>query len=391
VAWAPLVLTIAAFAAVAVPLVRSFVAVPPSSLRGQMERVLQITSTGLPRIALAPFGALVRPVFAGSMSEYLIAMRDALAVLLLFVVWVLRSDEVFQTAGEPLAPQKEERPSGIRSGARVGRLEWTLPLTGRPEMVFFWKNSMQTLRHASVTKALPYIFPIVMFSVIGTSARLSATGSRNLAAGLAVASLMIAGFTALFGPQTSRGDLRSDLGHLEVLKTWPIKASAVVRGAMLWPAITLTLVIWFALICATIFSAAAFPQLTLAWRLSLAAAAILVAPALVFAQFTVHTTAALLFPAWVSIGHQRPRGLDAMGQRLILFGGVLLGLIVMVGPGAIAGGLVGFGFYWLIGAPAVIPAAAACLVIVAVEVLLATEALGGSYDRIDLSQVERSE
>ena len=36
-------------------------------------------------------------------------------------------------------------------------------------------------------------------------------------------------------PQILRIDMRQDLRHLELLKTWPVKASAVVRGELLWP------------------------------------------------------------------------------------------------------------------------------------------------------------
>ena len=61
------------------------------------------------------------------------------------------------------------------------------------------------------------------------------------------------------------------------------------------------------------------------------------APALVFAQLTIHNGVALMFPAWVPLGNQRPRGLDAMGQRLIMLGGTWLLLVIMTLPGAIAG------------------------------------------------------
>ena len=80
-----------------------------------------------------------------------------------------------------------------------------------------------------------------------------------------------------------------------------------------------------------------------------------------------------------------------MGQRLILMAGVLLGLVVMVGPGAIAGGLVWFAFNRMIGAVVFVPAAVVCLALVAIEVLVATEALGPAYERMDLSDVERGE
>ena len=64
---------------------------------------------------------------------------------------------------------------------------------------------------------------------------------------------------------------------------------------------------------------------------------------------------------------------------------------MIVGPGAIAGGIVTFAFYRLIGDISLVPAAVVCLAIVAIEILVVTEMLGGVYDRIDLSQVERSE
>ena len=51
-----------------------------------------------------------------------------------------------------------------------------------------------------------------------------------------------------------------------------------------------------------------------------------------------------MFPAWVPLGSQRPRGLDAMGQRLIMLAATWLLLVVMALPGAIAGGIVWFAF-----------------------------------------------
>ena len=108
-----------------------------------------------------------------------------------------------------------------------------------------------------------------------------------------------------------------------------------------------------------------------------------------FAQFTIHNGVALLFPAWVPLGNQRPRGLDAMGQRLIMLGGTWLLLVVMALPGAIAGGdrlvrassgssgvgVAGAGGDRVHGDRGV-------------EVLLVTEALGPAYERLDVTAVE---
>ena len=80
-----------------------------------------------------------------------------------------------------------------------------------------------------------------------------------------------------------------------------------------------------------------------------------------------------------------------MGQRVILFGGVVLTLVVVVGPGAIAGAIIGLALYRVMGAGVVVVAAAVCLAIVGIELLFLTEALGRAYEGIDLSAVERAE
>ena len=117
----------------------------------------------------------------------------------------------------------------------------------------------------------------------------------------------------------------------------------------------------------------------------------IVTPALVFAHYTIHQAAAVLFPAWIPLDNEM-RGFDSMAQRLILFAVVLLALVAMMGPGAIAGGITGFVLFRLAGSPlALVPAAAVCLVIVGIEVLLATEALGPAFERMDLLAVERAE
>jgi hypothetical protein len=117
----------------------------------------------------------------------------------------------------------------------------------------------------------------------------------------------------------------------------------------------------------------------------------ILAPSLVFSQLTIHNAVALIFPAWVPLGNQRPRGLDAMGQRLIMLGGTWLLLTISMVPGAIAGGIVWFALERFIGTAALVPAALVCSAIVGVEVLLATEAIGPAYERLDLLAVERSE
>lgn len=160
---------------------------------------------------------------------------------------------------------------------------------------------------------------------------------------------------------------------------------------MLWNGLLITGIAWLALICAAIFSAAAFPNLSILWRSSLSLTALLLTPALVFGQLTVHNATAVLFPAWVPLGSSRPRGLDMMGQRLLLLAAVLITLAIFMLPGVIVGGALWFAFSRFIGAAVLVPGAAICLGIVAIEVLAITEALGPAYERLDLTGIERPE
>lgn len=389
VAWAPLVVLLITASVIGGALARAVVASPPTA-SGLLMNAVRATSTGPAAIALWPFKAVAGPLLADSFGQFAARLPSALVILACLIVWVLKSDEAFQASPLEVLQTTVETPR--QRNAPVARdVGWRLALTGRSELLFLWKNAMQTLRGTNLVTVLPFLIPITVFTLVSFAVRFNSTGTRGAAAGFATASLLIAGFFSLLGPQAMRSDLREDLRHLDLIKTWPVKPPALIRGELLWPTLCLTLCAWCALASATLFSGAAFPRAALGLRLSIAAAALVLTPALVGAQITVHNAAAVIFPAWVPAGPQRARGLEAMGQRLILFAGVLIALVVMLGPGAIAGGLIAFGFYRLVGPVSFVPAAVVCLVITVVEIALVTEMLGAAYARIDLSEVERNE
>jgi hypothetical protein len=144
-------------------------------------------------------------------------------------------------------------------------------------------------------------------------------------------------FAIVLAPQVLRIDMRQDLRHLDLLKTWPVKASAIVRGELIWPGVIITAAAWAMLAIATFLSATILTDVSAGLRIGGGAALAILAPAMVFSQLTIHNAVALVFPAWVPLGNQRPRGLDAMGQRLIMLGGTWLLLTISLLPGAIAG------------------------------------------------------
>jgi hypothetical protein len=97
-----------------------------------------------------------------------------------------------------------------------------------------------------------------------------------------------------------------------------------------------------------------------------------------------------MFPAWVQLGNQRSRGVDAMGQRIITLGGTWLVLMIMILPGALAGGVIWLVFRGWLGPGAFVPAALVCAATLAAEAIVATEALGPLYERLDVLAVERA-
>jgi len=80
-----------------------------------------------------------------------------------------------------------------------------------------------------------------------------------------------------------------------------------------------------------------------------------------------------------------------MGQRIIMLTGTWLLLVVIALPGAVAAGMFWFVMGRIFGPLMLIPAALMAAGVLAVEVLLATEALGPIYERLDVMAVERVE
>jgi len=390
-AWAPIAIIVLALAIVGRAVAMAVAAEPPTGVEELVARLDDALRSGAARVVLWPFVTLSRPLFVPWGVEFVVAMASAVGVLAVTTIWVLQTDGGLQAvAADAAAKRAASSRSGGTPAIRAGATGLTLAASGRPEAVFFWKNGVQTLRSGGST-LIRYLVPVVGFVTLGLSVAFSSLHMRGGAgAGFTIAAIVTL-FVAVLGPQMLRADLRNDLRHLELLKTWPVQASAVVRGEMLWVSTLLTGCGWLAIVCAAMLSAAAFPEVPLPTRLVVALCALLLMPALVTAQYLVHAAAAVIFPAWVPTGNQRPRGLDAMGQRLIMLAGVLLSVIVLLLPGAIAGGVVWFALQRFIGLAAFVPAAMACTAIVAIEVLAWTEALGPLFEKLDVLSVERGE
>jgi hypothetical protein len=383
----PLVLILVAALIVLQPALQLLLTMRPFDPREAITQVAQAWAGGVRSWILLPFLWLIQPVFVTSPVQLLTRLPLALLVLAGTFAWVLALHQAFADMSDGVSERRVTEPQAQRTRYRTGQAVWTLPLTGRAETALAWKNAQQMLR---VVNRRVWIRAIVLIGwfviMVSTLSR-----ARGLSAALAIITAMFGALSVFLGPQIYRADIRQDLERIDVLKTWPIRPGAVIRGEMLWPAGVVTLVAWGFTLMAMLLSAPIFARLGASWRVPGGLAIMLMTPALIVAQYTVHATLALLFPAWIPSGRSMPRGIDAMGQRMIMLLGTLITLVVALLPAAIAGAVLWFAFYRWVGAWVLPAAAVVGAVLTGLEALAATEALAPLYERLDIAAVERSE
>lgn len=392
--WLALVILVGAIAGLAIPLVRAWPTLVQLNARAAIDAVQAMWSTNAARYILWPFAALASLPLSASVPEFFRHLPVVLAILALCYVWVLRADTAFEEAAAEQAEKRAKVPGRIQP--RVPKVRsntpFTLAPTGRPETAILWKNLILIGRYASATMLLR-VLPLIIVLSISLS---RSGGSGALMPAIAFGALMIGFGTVLLGPQMARNDLRQDLASLAVLKTWPVRGAALVRGEILAPLTVLTVVAWSCLLVSIALSvsapgAAAGHGPSFAGHWSYAIAALLLTPAFIASQLVVQNGAAVLFPAWVAIGASRARGVEAMGQRLLMLAGIMLTLVVSVLPAAIVAALVAGAIYFSMGVVPVIVPAAIVAVVMVVECLLVIEWLGRVLERTDVSAIEASE
>ena len=355
-----------------------------SGLSGEALRTLvNATRTGIASVALWPFAAVIAPVFAGEPSAFARAMGPALAIVAAHYWWVVTSDARLVASAAAVEEQPVGGPRSLPTPV-VRAAPFTLAPAGRLETVVFWKNTIQLGRYVSVAVLVRVLVPIVVLAFV--------VGLNRKGGSLAPLVLMLAFFATLVGPYMVRNDLRMDLPRLPLLRTWPMTGRELLVGELLAPWVVLSIVVWFLLALGVALSPAwsGGPGDPLGRAAVIAAGAIL-APVLIAGQLIIQNAAVVLFPGWVATGGTRARGVEAMGQNILMFAATLLSLAVGVLPAlAVAGGL-GWLFYLLIGWPGVLPAAVVFAGILLGEAVLALAWLGRVLERTEPSQVEVAE
>jgi len=347
-------------------------------------RAFDAFSTGLGGIALRPFSALIAPALAVDAREFLAWSWPAALLFALNYWWVLASETTLEEASDAA---ERAQASGRREAPRpvARKPPFGLAPAGRPEIALLWKNLIFGGRFLTPALALRLIVPLLMLAAFAAM--------KKTALGLAApVALIVAGALTLLGPYMVRYDLRHDLSRLLVLKTWPVRGAVLLRGELLAPALVLSLAVWAALAVAFVLSNGLdLGGLGIVDRAWLALAAALAAPSFLLAQLVIQNAAVIVFPGWIPTGGNRPRGVEAMGQQMLMFAGTLLVMALGVLPAAVVAGAAGFVLYQALGYAGLVAAALIFSTALVAESLLAIELLGRLLERTDPGEVEAAE
>jgi hypothetical protein len=192
----------------------------------------------------------------------------------------------------------------------------------------------------------------------------------------------------LIGPISMRNDLRSELQHLSLLKTLPLRGRDVVLAEVASGALPLALMQYLlgvvALLSLSFFNEA---HLSAGVQVALVLGAPVLLVGMNAAVFMIHNAVALLFPGWVRLGAGGGGGIETLGLGMITLALALVMLaVLLIVPGGAAAIVVAVLRARLGLALFLAGTVAGALLLV--EATLCAWALGGSLERVEPMAVE---
>jgi ABC-2 type transport system permease protein len=316
-----------------------------------------VTASGPVFYVLLPFRLLIRPAFAANPSDFLLELAPVFVASAALYAGIRRSNACFEKS--VLGQSGIEENTGPFSGSMA---QWRK--TGKPRrppfhlrpdgfapIGIYWKN-LSLGRGLSMRGALLGLVALTILSAL-------LIGAAGEQAPLIIGSICaaMAGFLALMGPILFRDDLRTDLQNIALLKTYPVPGWGIVLGEVLGPT-TVLAVLQSALV---LLAACILPSIegqpwTASQRIYVGAGVAILLPCLSFIGILVQNAAVLLLPGWIPVGRDHPRGVEAMGQRLISSLATILTILIAAVPAALLFLVTGFAGYRFIGL-AIVPMA----------------------------------
>jgi ABC-2 type transport system permease protein len=215
---------------------------PPNG--NPLEWLLTLAGTAPLSWLVWPFRLPLGPLAAESGWAFARALPAGLLVVGLHVLWILRADRSFEEAAIEASARRAELLSRWRRQGTVAPLRpeahrRRLPLgaTGSPVLAIMWKNLTRLLRTTSPAFLLTLLLLLVGIVVVGG---VVGEESGNMLGFVGVLALSWAGMLTLLGPQWVRVDLRGEVEHLDLIRSWPLPGRQIMTGMILSSATVLT-------------------------------------------------------------------------------------------------------------------------------------------------------
>jgi hypothetical protein len=340
-----------------------FVASVTAGLAGidRAQVVAALAALEWPKLLVAlttPAWWLTAPMFAAGGSAYLVSLIPLILAVVLQRELVLRSKARFEESALEQAKLADSKTSPAR--AAVKRVAWTrghhpfaLPSAGSPELAVIWKNTIRISR-------LPWTWSLGIGAavLVGVAVLPAVLGLPDWTFGVPVGiGVSIFIFQPILGGMSWNNDLRSELMHLELVRTWPVAAPRFLLAEVVSPALLSFTGAMFGagMALASLFGnhlrhaltgeatqlhllprsgeLLGVPNMWAAVLLFLACMPL--AAAASFVSSAVQNMGVLLMPAWMAHSVDRGRGVAAFGQRLVTTVALALTFLLALLPSAL--------------------------------------------------------
>lgn len=357
---------------------------PDGSMLSQLTEVLDRAPLS---IFIAPFelplSLLNSPDLAAWGSRFVL-MAGLIGI---HVVWVFQADRAFEEAAVAASVKRAKlidrlRRQGVGTAPVAGAHRRSLPLggAGHPIGAIVWKNLTRLARTSSGSAMglmLLLFLGVLLFSLFMGR---EYPDVMNLIFGL---SFTWAAILSLLGPQWIRNDLRTDLEHLDQLRTWPVSGTVVVTAEVLSSGLALT-VIQSLLVLVGVAAISQHNQsgVPLHQVLVFTLPVLLLLATVNLLSLAFQNGAAILYPAWVKT-ELKPGGVEAMGQYLLTAGASLVLLTLALAGPVGAGGVVTYLLWTRFDVWSLLPGIALAILAILLELALLIDWLGTRFESLD--------
>jgi hypothetical protein len=335
-----------------------------------------LTTVALPPLLqalLTPAWWLTAPMFAGGGKAFVVAAAPMLLAIFAQRELVLRSNARFEERALEHATKEKARKSPAQRFAKISsrartKRPFELDRRGPPEVALVWKNAMRVSRARWTRIAYVGSALLIGIALLPALLKIHAVTYGVLAMIGAVPMIML----PLLAGMAWNNDLRTELAHIDLVRTWPVSARRFVLAEVLSPAILSFAGAAFGagVVLASLFGSRLHEALTghrsqlvllplagefmgvdtgLATVL-LFASFLPMAAAVSFFSSALQNLATLFVPAWMVHSADRSQGVAAFGQRMLFSAALGLALLLALIPSALLVGAAA-GVQWWLGIP----------------------------------------